>query len=262
VTSGTHIGGDERSAWPFRPVILLAAGYMIVSTVHESAHALTAYVLNIPFTLFHFGGNVARERGTLMDYTTIGVAGPLCALIVGLICCFVYSRNKGSRSALLLLYLATFGVGTFFGNLTSAAFVGDFSNAAVALRLPMPARYTASLIGFLLICVVHFLAGCELRRLSPAGSSRFRAMLVMVVVPVVAGTAIVAVSFLPTPSTLAFGRLAETSFWIFAAVGVLMSRKTASGDERTLHSSWADVTILAVAIIAVRIMAIGISFQR
>jgi hypothetical protein len=250
-----------------RPVVLLPAAYLIINIVHESAHAVTAYALNIPVTLFHFAAELARDRGTTMDRAAIGVAGPLCALLVGLVCWFAYrhakrsrSELKGSRSALLLLYLATFGVGTFFGNLMSAAFVGDFSRAALALNLPMTARYAASLIGFLSVSVVHFLAGRELRRLSPAGSSGLRAMLGMVVLPVVGATAIVTLSFLPTPMTLAFGRLAETSFWIFAAVGVLMSRNTPSGDDRTLHLSWLDLVTVSVAIIIVRIMALGISF--
>lgn len=200
-----------------------------------------------------------------MDRAVIGVVGPLCSLIIGLICWFSYRRARGSRSELMLLYLATFGVGTYFGNLMSSAFggdfVGDFSRAALALRLPMPVRYATSLVGLLLLCSLHFLAGWELRRLSPAGSSRLQAMVVMVVLPVVAGTAILAFSFIPMPSALVFGRLAETSFWVFGAVGVLMSRNTPSGGSRTLHLGWADMAALAAALIAVRIMAGGIAFS-
>ncbi len=266
---------DEQGAWSLRPLVLLPAAYLIVSIVHESAHALTAYALNIRFTLFHFAVNLVPDSGTLMEYAAVGVAGPLCALIVGLVCWFAYrkamrSRSQlekpssglqQSRSALLLLYLVTFGVGTFFGNLMSAPFArADFNRAAVALSLPVPARYAASLIGLISICGLHFLVGSELRRLSAAGSSRLRALLVMVVLPVVAGIAIVGLSFLPTPSTLAFGRLAEASFWIFTAAGLLMSRNTPSGDDQTLGVGWVDVTFLVVAIIAVRVMAMGISF--
>ena len=120
----------------FRPVILFSAAYLIIGIIHEAAHAVTAYALDVPFTMFHFAVDVARDRGSLTDHATIGVAGPLCALIIGLVCWLFYSRSKGSRSELMLLYLATFGVATFFGNLMSAAFVGDFSRAAIALRLP------------------------------------------------------------------------------------------------------------------------------
>jgi hypothetical protein len=253
---------DERSAWSFRPVIVFATAYIIIAISHESAHALTAYALDIPCTLFPFAVELARDRGTVMQRVVIGVAGPLCALLIGLICWLCYRRVRGSRSELMLLFLATFGTGTFFGNLMSAAFVGDFSRAALALRLPITVRYVASLIGLLSICAVHFMAGWELRRLSPAGSSRLRAMILMVVFPAIAGMAIVTLSSLPMPSALIFGRLMEALFWIFGAAGVLMSRQSASADHRTLHTGWADVVVLAAAIIALRVMAVGIAFQR
>jgi hypothetical protein len=201
---------------------------------------------------------VELDHATLIEQAVIRVAGPLCSLLVGLVCWFLYRR---SRSELMLLYLTTFGVGTFFGNLMSTAFVGDFSNIALALHLPMTARYTVSLMGFLLIGGLHFMVGWELRRLSPAGSSRLSAMIVMVVIPVVAGTTIVTLSSLPMPSALIIGRLAEVSFWIFSVAGVLVSRNTPLGDDRILRWRWLDVVILALAIIATRILAVGIPFQ-
>jgi hypothetical protein len=153
-------------------------------------------------------------------------------------------------------------VGTFFGNLMSAAFVGDFSRAALALRLPAPARYAASLVGLLLLCGLNFMVGWELRRLSPVGSGRSRAMVVMVVVPAAVGTAVATLSYLPMPPALFFARLAEASFWVFGAAGLLTSRSTPGGDGRTLRAGWADAAALAAAVVAVRIMAGGVIFQR
>jgi hypothetical protein len=258
VISEKHPVHDEPGAWFVRPIILFGASYIILLTLHESAHALTAYAFHVPFTLFHFGADVELDHATLIEQAGIRVAGPLCSLLAGLVCWFLYRR---SRSELMLLYLATFGVGTFFGNLMSTAFVGDFSNIALALHLPMTARYTVSLMGFLLIGGLHFMVGWELRRLSPVGSRRLSAMMVMVVIPVVAGTAIVTLSSLPMPSALIIGRLSEVSFWIFSVVGVLVSGNTPAGDDHTLRWRWFDVVILAVAIIATRILAIGIPFQ-
>jgi hypothetical protein len=63
------------------------------------------------------------------------------------------------------------------------------------------------------------------------------------------------------PFDLALGRLAETSFWVFAAAGILWSRNTPSGTDRTLHLGWADVATLVVVVIGVRIVAGGIAFQ-
>jgi len=243
-------------------VILLPAAYIFITIAHESAHALTAYALDVRFRFFHFAVDLSRGGGTLAQYAIIGVAGPLCALAIGVVCWFFYKRATGSRSELTLLYLALFGVGTFFGNMMSAAFVGDFSRAAVALHLPMAARYAASLVGLLLICALNFFAGWELRRVSPAGSSRLHGMIVMVVVPAIAGTAIAVFSFLPMPSALLFGRLSEALFWVFGAAGVLISRNTPSGSERTLRVSWADIATLAAAIVVVRAIAVSVAFQQ
>src|SRR5262245_14231364 len=101
--SESHVHSEERSVWFFRPIILFAVSYIIITIIHESTHALIAYVLDIPFTLFHFAVDLARDRGTVMQRAAIGVAGPLCALIVGLICWFFYRRARGLRSELMLL---------------------------------------------------------------------------------------------------------------------------------------------------------------
>ncbi len=126
--SGGHTAGGERTAWFLRPITLFATAYIIITTTHESAHALTAFVLDVPFTLYHFGVDVARDRATPMEQAEIGVAGPLCALIIGLISWLSYKRAGGSRSELMLLYLATFGTGTFFGNLMSAGLRRGFQS--------------------------------------------------------------------------------------------------------------------------------------
>lgn len=223
---------------------------------------MTAYVLDVPFTLFHFGVDVARDRGTLEQHVTIGVIGPLSALIAGLLCWLAYRRSRGSRWELMLLFLVVFGAGTFFGNLVSTAFVGDFSRAALALHVQMPVRYAASVTGLLLLCGLQFMAGWELLRLSPAGSSKLQALIVMVVIPVVAGAIIVALAFWSMPSALVSGRFGEASFWIFTAVGVLVSRAIPSGSDRTLRVGWGDVAVLVVAIMVVRVMAVGIAFRR
>jgi hypothetical protein len=245
----------ERTKWFFRPIILLATAYLIISIIHESAHALTAYFLGVPFTMFPYAVSLARDGGTVNDRAIIAVAGPLCALLIGLICSVFYPRARGSRSELILLYFALIGVGTFCGNLMSAAFAGDFSRVALTLHMPMPARYVVSLAGLLLTGMVHFMAGWELRRLSAAGAKKLPAMIVMIVLPAILGTAIETLASLPMPPALLFGRLAEASFWLFGAAGFLASRVTPAGSERTLHLSWADAAGLALAMIALRVMA-------
>lgn len=261
MTSDNQNDGGRGASWYVRPAILFTTAYLVIGLIHESAHALTAYALKVPFTFYPSAVDLRVDQSSHNRLAIIGVAGPLCALMVGSICWLFYRWAWGSRWELFLIYLATFGVGTFFGNLMSAAFVGDFSRAAIVLGLPMAARYVASALGFLSLCSLMFAAGWALRRLSPVGSSKVHAVLLMIVIPVLMGTVIVAIAFLPMPSALIWGRLAETVFWIFGAVGLLMSQSVASGVKRTLRVRWVDAAGFATLVIVVRLMASGITFQ-
>jgi len=81
-----------------------------------------------------------------------------------LVCWFAYSNAKSLRAELLLLYLAWFGTATFFGNLMSTPFVGDFSSLALLFQLPMAVRYGAGFAGLLSLCSLSFFIGKELRK--------------------------------------------------------------------------------------------------
>lgn len=247
--------------WALRPIVLFAATYMIVGIIHELAHALVAYAFHIPSVLFHFAANIDRTQGTLQQHAIVSAAGPLVVLIIGLLSWWFYLSARNSRRGLPLLYFVMFGVGTFFGNLISTAFVGDFSRVARALQLPMAVRYSASVLGMLLLCGLSFVIGMELRRWAPVGVSAIRAMIGMVALPATIGTAIVLLIFLPLPTTLAYGRIAESSFWIAAAVGTLVSRKLPTPSERSLDLNWADIALLLAAAIVARLIAGGITFS-
>jgi hypothetical protein len=80
LTAGSEACGFRNwKAWGLRPIVLFAATYLVISTLHELTHALTAYVLRIP-SMFHVGVNLDRAHGTLNQRAVIGVAGPLFAL--------------------------------------------------------------------------------------------------------------------------------------------------------------------------------------
>jgi hypothetical protein len=259
------VGSDTYSlakwqAWGLRPIVLFAATYMLVGIIHELTHALIAYALRVPFTLFHFAVDIDRANATLNQQAVIGVAGPLLALGIGLLSWGAYTRARNSRLGLPLLYLVMFGLGTFFGNLMSTAFVGDFSRLALILQLPMAVRYCASVLGVLLLCALSFLIGMELRRWTPAGVSAAKAMIGMVALPAILGTAIVLLLSLPMPSAFAYARIAESSFWIAAAVGTLVSRKHPTDGRRRLDLGWADLALLLAAALPVRLMVGGITF--
>jgi len=248
-------------AWGLRPIVLFAAAYTTIGILHEWAHTLTAYALKVPSTLFHLNVHLDRADGTLNERAVIRVAGPLFCLIVGLVCWFAYKKAKGSRAALPLLYLAWFGIGTLLGNLMSTPFVGDFSDLALAFQLTMPVRYSAGIVGVLLLCGFSFLIGMELRKSVPEGISRVKAMIGVIALPVIFGTVLVVLIYLPMPSGVAVSRMAESSFWIFGAVGALISRKQPAKSSRNLGLGWADFAALLVAVCVVRLMVGGIAFR-
>jgi hypothetical protein len=245
--------------WGLRPIVLFAATYLMISTLHELTHALTAYALRIPSTLFPTFVNIDPAHGTLNQRAVIGVAGPLLALGIGLFSWGAYIRARDSRLGLPLLYLVMFGTGTFFGNLMSTAFVGDFSRLALTLQLPMPVRYSASFLGLVLLCGLSFFIGMELRRWAPEGVSAAEATIGMIALPAILGTAIVLIILLPMPMALAYGRILESSFWICAAVGTMVSRKDSVESKRDLALGWADIGLLLIAALVVRLMVGGIT---
>jgi hypothetical protein len=259
-TTGPDVSSSTKlNAWALRPIVLFAAAYTLVGILHEWAHALTAYALKVPSTLFHLYVQLDQADGTLNQRAVIRVAGPLFCLAVGLVCWFAYRKVKGAHAELLLLYLAWFGVATFFGNLMSTPFVGDFSGLARALQLPMLVRYGAGFIGLLSLCALSFLMGRELSKWAPQGVSAFKATFGLIVIPAIAGTAIVVLIYLPMPSDFAVARIGESSFWIFGAVGTFIIRKRPTASRRDLKVSWADFAVLLVAVLVLRLMVGGIA---
>jgi hypothetical protein len=246
-----------------RPVLWFATAYTLIIIVHETAHALTAVALGAPSTLFNFWVNHDFSRATPIGRAASGAGGPTFSLLAGVGCGFVYRRVGDSRWALPFLYLAAFGVTNFFGNLMSAAFFGDFSNAAVLLGLSPSIRAAASIAGAVVVAVVLFLTGRELARLAPRHGGRFTAVLGLVVVPALIGTAVVIVINQPTPMGCSFvtARAGEGAFWLFAAIGMYTKRPGAPADGGRWNVRSMDMAIAIVAIVAVRIMATGIPLR-
>ena len=215
--------------------------------------------MKVPSVLFHLYVHIDRADGTLSQRAVIGLAGPLFCLIVGLVCWFAYWKSVGTRVRLWLLYLGWFGVATLLGNLISTPFVGDFSALAQAMQLRMSVRFGASITGAVLLCGLAFFVGRELRQFAPPEAGAVKALTGMILVPVIVGTAAAMVIFLPMPAAFAVGRVAESSFWIFAALGTLLSRKRFQ-HVPSQRPSWGDVVLLLFAVAVVRLMVHGIAF--
>ncbi|HEV2853334.1 MAG TPA: hypothetical protein VHC97_11075 [Thermoanaerobaculia bacterium] len=250
----------SHESWVARPILWFAIAYTVNQILHELAHALTAYSLGIPSTLFHFYVDLDQERATLGERALFGVAGPVFSLAFGTLCGLAYRRGKGSAAEMPLFYLSVFGLSIFFGNLISASFVGDFSRAAVALGLPRTARYAASMAGALSLAALLFWAGGKLRRWVPVDAGPVRGTFGIVALPALIGTALVILVNQPMRGGFLGARAAEASFWIFAAAGALVKWRNPRDGSGSSPWRWPDVALFLLAVLIVRVMARGIPF--
>jgi hypothetical protein len=250
--------------WIFRPIVWFAAASMVTTILHELTHACTAYALGVRSTLYSYVVDLdltqAQEQAATTERALIGVSGPLFSLAFGMLAWLAFGRARGSAAELPLLYLSVFGAGTFFGNLMSTPFVGDFSAAATLLRLPMTVRYAIGLFGALSVAAVHFWAGRGLARWVPATVGRVVGALGMIALPMLLGTAGVILVNMPMPPASVAARVAEASFWIFALIGALGIRRRSPSDPEHPGLRWADGAVTLLAVVAVRLMVHEILF--
>jgi len=252
-----------RDAWALRPIVWFAAGSILITIVHEFAHACVAFALGVPSTLFNYSATIdlsAVPAGSNLP-ALIRIAGPLCALAVGLICWLVFRRVRDAPVELPLLFLSVFGVGTLLGNLMSTSFVGDFSVVAAALDVPATVRTILSVIGGVCLAALHFWAGRELVRWVPEHTRRVIGAIGIVVVPVVLGTAVVILVNQPMAAASFTARIAEASFWIFAVFGALLAGSNSTKARGSFAPQWGDGLTMLLAVLIVRLMARGIRFE-
>jgi hypothetical protein len=248
-------------SWPLRPVLWFATAYTLVIILHETAHAVAALALGIHSTLFNFWVDYDPSQATTIDRAAIGIAGPTVCLVIGVICWSAYRRT---RVAMPWLYLAAFGVTNFFGNLLSAAFLGDFSNAAVLLGLSPAMRYVASVVGAVSVAAMLFVTGRHLAQAGPRGVSRLETVWGLIVLPALAGTALIIAINQPTPMgpNFASARAAESAFWLFGVLGAFTVPQRPTAVDGKWRVGLADGAVAIAALVAVRIMATGILLRR
>ena len=250
-----------RRSWVLRPILWFATASIATTILHELAHASVAFALGVRSVLFSYWADLdltaAQAASDLPLF--IRITGPVFCLVWGVPCWLTYRRSRGASLALPLLYLSVFGLGTFFGNLLSAPFVGDFSRAATALRLPMPVRYAIAAAGAMSVAALHWWAGRELARAVPPRVDRVTGMLAIIALPVVLGTAAVILVNQPMPRTWVNTRILEAGFWLFAVLGALTIRES-QRCATSLHLHWGDFTVAVLATVAVRLTVRGIPF--
>ena len=245
-----------------RPVVWFAAASMATTIVHELTHAVVAYALGVRSTLYGYLVDVdfTQAQATIRNRALIGISGPLVCLAAGALCLLAFKRARGSAASLPLIFLTVFGIGSFFGNLMSASFVGDFAAVAVVLGLPTGVRYVISAIGLLGVTGIHFWGGRELSRWIPAAVGTALGTAGIVALPAVAGTLAVILANQPMPGPSVVARLAEASFWLFAVLGAVTAPRVPDRAPTPLVMRWADVAAIIVAVGVVRVMVRGIPF--
>lgn len=246
--------------WILRPIAWFATASMVTTVLHELTHAIVASAFGVRSTLHNYFVHLdlTPEQAATNIPAIIGIAGPSLCLALGIVAWVAYRRVSGTAAELPLLFFAVFGVATFFGNLVSASFAGDFSRAATAAHLPMPARYALSFAGAVVTAAIHYQAGRELTRWVPPTAGRLAGMLGIIAIPVIAGMAIVILANVPAANPAV--RVAEASFWIFAAIGALVAGRPAKSGRHADHLRWADIGALLLGILIVRVLIPGIAF--
>ena len=245
-----------------RPSLCFAVASMAVTILHEFTHACTAWSLGVASTLYGYFADLdltPAQAATSLP-VVIQVSGPLVCLVQGLLAGYTYLRTRNERARLMLLYLSVFGVGTFCGNLMSAAFIGDFSAAAIALGVPMRGRYAIATIGAVSLVTVHVLAGREIVRGAPLALSRLAAAFRLVAFPALLGTAVVILVNQPMPAAFVTARLGESAFWLPAFIGGLFQGRR-SPEPGRFDLGWPDAAAAVLVFLVVRVMVAGIRFS-
>jgi len=241
---------------PLRTTLLFFTAYGLNTVAHECAHAITAYSLGIPSTLFQYYANIDFATQDPMARAWVAIAGPSFSLAFGLLCWLIYRKIRFQPSRLPWLYQATVGISIFLGNLFSASFAGDFGTAAAVLNVTPNIRLLISLLGIVLASGFLFNMGKELVKWAPHHTSRPSAILQMIVWPVVLGTALAILAFLPMPSQFIAGWIATSLFWLFAVGGGTLASEYATGGD--LHIRPFEYVAAVVVLAVIRLLTSGV----
>jgi hypothetical protein len=117
-----------------------------------------------------------------------------------------------------------------------------------------------TLAGGLLLAAFLYRMGREISQWTSPKPSPLQAALQVIVWPVVLGTALVIIAFLPLPPAFIQDWIASSSFWAFAAVGVVVGQMRASaGKTREVPVQAIDLVAAVGVLLVVRVLAHGIN---
>ena len=245
---------------PLRLVLAFFSAYGLNIALHECAHALMAYFLGLPSTLFHFYVHIDYASGGIRARVLCAIAGPLFSLGLGVALWVLYRRFQARPEGLLFLYFSIVGTSIFLGNLFSTSLVeGDFGVAATQLNLPAHARFAMTLAGGVSIAGFLYRMGQELLTCTSPERNPLHTVIKVIVWPVVVGTALVIIACLPMPEAFIQDWIVSSLFWLFAAVGVVVAQKRAgTAKDRDFPLQAIDPAVAVGALLVVRVLARGI----
>lgn len=251
---------QERHIRPLPWIVLFFLGYSVNLILHELSHALAAFALQVPSTLFHSYADIDDTQASLSQRAILRTAGPVFNLVFAGLSWFLYKKYRDRSFDVLLLYLSLYGISFFLGNLSSISFVGDFNGVADLVGLPVSVRYGITILALSTLSLVMYLFAKELMKWTPPDIGPWRIIAELIILPVVAGTALVLVVYQPLPANTAMAWATTSVFWIFTAIGVFVHAKRPRNDARGLSFRWLDFVLAVVVVVTVRIMAQGVPF--
>src|SRR5205823_3461429 len=96
-------GVVTRADWILRPILWFTTASTIHVILHEGAHALMAFALNVPNTLYQYWVDWPPAAATLAQEAAIRAWGPTFSLIAGLCFWLAYSKRTPQSAARLPL---------------------------------------------------------------------------------------------------------------------------------------------------------------
>lgn len=242
-----------------RPTVLFVVAFALCVTPHEAVHAITSYLLGFSSTLFQMWVNPDAADATPTQLATIAAAGPIFSLAAGLVFWAFYQwRFRRRPSGLLFLMLAIVGIYSFLGPLAGSALGGDFATALTFLGAPNPARYAASIIGFILLPVFMFFMGRRLVEWAPADVDRAPSVVCTTVAPWLIGTMLVLLVYWPLPPFLVGSTLGGSAFWVFAVLGAALGFSNSRPALIAPSFTRPDLVVAALALAMVRLLVHGV----
>jgi hypothetical protein len=246
-----------------RATLLFFSANVLNLTLHELSHAVTAYFLKVPATLFHFYVDINQNEATESQRIIIALVGPVFSLFVGVLFWILFKRSTSVNAKLFSLYAAILGINIFFGNLFSTAMVGDFSKVTQLLHSSQILRYLISSLGLLALISFMFVAGKEFLNFGlPQVPRKGSTILNILLIPWLLGTGLIILIYTPLPSHFIMGIISSSVFWIFLIIGAITARRA----TKTIHFSEVllnipDIVLFFISVLVVRILVPGIHFN-